>query len=42
MEENLNEVNRIIVLGEEGIGKSNLLNKLSLNDKLFKVNKEEN
>ena len=42
MEENLNEVNRIIVFGEEGTGKSSLLNKLSLNDELFKVNKEEN
>ena len=41
MEENLTEINRIIVFGEEGTGKSNLLNKLSLNDNLFKINKEE-
>ncbi len=41
MEENLTEINRIIVFGEEGTGKSNLLNKLSLNDNLFKINKQE-
>ena len=41
MEENLTEINRIIVFGEEGTGKSNLLNKLSLNDNLFKINKDK-
>ena len=29
MEENLTEINRILVIGEEGIGKSSLLNALS-------------
>ena len=42
MEENLTEINRIIVIGEEGTGKSSLLNALSDNPKLFYVNKNEN
>ena len=42
MEENLTEINRIIVFGEEGTGKSSLLNALSENPKLFPINKNEN
>ena len=42
MEENLTEINRVIVLGEEGIGKSFLFNKLAQNEKLFQENKPEN
>ena len=42
MEENLTQINRIIVIGEEGTGKSSLLNALSDNPKLFYVNKNEN
>ena len=42
MEENLTETNRIIVIGEEGTGKSSLLHALSDNKKLFYVNKNDN
>ncbi len=42
MEENLTEINRIIVFGEEGTGKSSLLNAISENPKLFQINKNEN